>query len=61
MALSIFSNVPIIELEIVKQVSKEIAKLQGKKIRIRYRGPRHDAMRMTTLKKDALAFSVYLV
>lgn len=32
---------------------------QGVKIRIRYRGPRYDAMRQTTLKKHAHSFAVY--
>ena len=27
--------------------------------RIRYRGPRHDMMRLTTLKENAHAFSIY--
>lgn len=59
MELSVASNIPIAELETVRAQYKLIAKSMGKKVRIRYRGPRHDSMRMTCLKKDAKAFSVY--
>jgi hypothetical protein len=32
---------------------------QGVKIRVRYRGPRHDLYRQTCLKRDARTFAVY--
>jgi len=56
---SFLSNIPIDNLELYRPLLKRIAKTQGKRMRIRYRGPRYDAMRQTTLKKDARAFSVY--
>ena len=34
-------------------------KTAGIPIRIRYRGPRRDLMRLTCLKKDARTFAVY--
>jgi len=53
------SNIPIEKLESYLPIIKETAKKHGKRMRIRYRGPRYDAMRQTTLKKHARAFSVY--
>jgi len=50
------SNLPIADLKTVRSQYR----LQGIKIRVRFRGPRHDAMRLTCLKKDARRFSVYL-
>jgi hypothetical protein len=34
-------------------------KAQGIPVRIRFRGPRQDSMRLTCLKKDAKTFAVY--
>ena len=50
------SNLPIAELEKVRNQYRA----QSVKIRVRYRGPRYDAGRLTCLKKDARGFSVYL-
>jgi hypothetical protein len=33
--------------------------LQGKRMRVRYRGPRRDTMRLYCLKRDAVRFSIY--
>lgn len=59
MTVAIASNFPIQDLEKVRSQYKIIAKLVDKKLRIRYRGPRYDTMRLTCLKKDAVRFSVY--
>lgn len=59
MTVAIASNFPIQDLEKVRSQYKIIAKQAGKKVRIRYRGPRYDMMRLTCLKKDAVRFSVY--
>ena len=59
MSRAIVSNLPIAELEIVRPVFKTFAKLQGKRMRVRFRGPRRDVMRLYCLKKDARAFSIY--
>jgi hypothetical protein len=56
---SIVSNLPISQLDVAWKQYKQEAKLVGKKVRIRYRGPRFDWMKLTTLKKDAVGFSVY--
>jgi hypothetical protein len=53
------SNIPIEKLESYLPIIKETAKKHGKRMRICYRGPRYDAMRQTTLKRHARAFSVY--
>ena len=57
--VAVASNLPIAHLETARKHYKFTAALQGKKMRIRYRGPRYDSMRLTCLKKDARAFSVY--
>jgi len=57
---AVASNLPIAELESARSVFKVFAKLQGKKMRIRFRGPRRDVMRLHCLKKDAVRFSVYI-
>ena len=33
--------------------------IEGKKVRVRFCGPRHDYMRLYCLKRNAKAFSVY--
>jgi hypothetical protein len=50
---------PISQLDVAWKQYKQEAKLVGKKVRIRYRGPRFDWMKLTALKKDAVGFSVY--
>lgn len=59
MTVAFISNVPIQKLEEVRPIYQALAKAEGKKMRIRFRGPRYDSMRLTCLKKDARAFSVY--
>ena len=54
---ALIKQVPIQELEMVKTYYRE----RGVPIRIRYRGPRRDTMRLTTLKRHARAFTVYPV
>ena len=56
---SIVSNLPISQLDVARKQYKQEAKLVGKKVRIRYRGPRFDWMKLHTRKKDAVGFSVY--
>jgi len=59
MTQAIASNLPIEQLEATRAAFKIQAKLQGKRLRIRFRGPRRDTMRLYCLKKDAVRFSVY--
>lgn len=59
MTVAIASNIPISELEKVRGQYKLMAKLMDKKLRIRFRGPRYDTMRLHCTKKNAKAFSVY--
>ena len=59
MTVAIVSNLPIADLETVRPIYRTFAKLQGKKMRVRYRGPRYDIMRQTCLKRDAVRFSIY--
>ena len=61
MPVAIISNLPIQELEKARAQYKLIAKLVDKKLRICYRGPRYDTMRLHTLKRHAVRFSVYFV
>ncbi len=58
---AVASNLPISELESARKTYKFLAALEGKKIRIRYRGPRYDSMALTCLKRHARAFSIYFV
>lgn len=53
--MSLSKGHPIETLEQVRAAYKA----QGLKIRIRFRGPRHDLYRQTCLKKDARTFAVY--
>ncbi len=59
MITAILSNVPIEKLEEVRPIYRALAQAEGKKMRIRFRGPRYDAMRLHCLKSNARAFSVY--
>lgn len=60
MTVAVASNLPIEQLEELRPMFKTFAKVQGKRLRIRFRGPRRDVMRLYCLKKDAVRFSVYL-
>ena len=60
MIRAIVSNLPKDQLEATRAVFKTFAKLQGKTLRIRFRGPRSGADRSYCLKKNARAFSVYI-
>lgn len=45
-------------IETLEQV-RAMYKAQGIAVRIRFRGPRYDAQRLTCLKKHAKTFAVY--
>jgi hypothetical protein len=60
MTQAISSNIPIEQLEELRPLFKTFALVQGKRLRIRFRGPRRDTMRLYCLKKDAVRFSVYV-
>ena len=55
----VVSNLPIEQLEQVRSQYLLLAKLAGRKMRIRFRGPRYDTMRLYCLKRNARAFSIY--
>jgi hypothetical protein len=55
MPVALESNIPIDQLEQVRARYRS----QGIKIRVRYRGPRYDPMKLYCLKRNARAFSVY--
>jgi hypothetical protein len=59
MAVAILSNIPIEKLEQYRPIYRGFAKADGKKMRIRFRGPRYDSMRLYCLKRNARAFSIY--
>ena len=59
MTIAIVSNISIEKLEQVRTIYRALAKAEGKKMRIRFRGPRYDSMRLYCLKRNARAFSVY--
>lgn len=51
--ISLFKNIPI-------GLLGDFRKKYGTSFRIRFRGPRYDKMKLTTLKENAVAFSAYL-
>jgi hypothetical protein len=59
MPVAIISNIPIEKLEEVRPIYQALARAEGKKMRVRFRGPRYDWMRLYCLKRNARAFSVY--
>jgi hypothetical protein len=59
MTAAVMSNLPIEKLEELRPKYKLLAKIAGKTLRIRFRGPRYDAMRLYCLKRNARAFSIY--
>ena len=67
--VAVASNLPIADLETVREHYKVLAILSGKKVSVRFRGPRRKAPsgrtsfagQLTCLKQDARAFSVYFV
>lgn len=59
MVRAIVSNLPISELAAARPVYAVLAKLQSRRMRIRYRGPRSGADRSYCLKANARAFSIY--
>ena len=59
MTIAIASNIPIDQLDAMRPVYKTWALVQGKRMRVRFRGPRYDSMRLYCLKRHARAFSVY--
>jgi hypothetical protein len=54
---SLVKQVPIKELEVFKSILKKA--FPNKNLRVRFRGPRRDSMRLYCLKSNARAFSVY--
>ena len=59
MTVAIISNIPIKHLEAYRPIYRALARADGKRMRIRYRGPRYDWMRLYCLKRNARAFSIY--
>jgi len=56
---SVWKNVPMQYLDFVKDCLAKATSITGCKYRIRFRGPRHDAMKLYCLKNDAKTFAVY--
>lgn len=56
---SVVKGVPLTLLDQMRSIARKI-KFSNQRVNVRYRGPRYDSMRQTTLKRDARAFSVYL-
>lgn len=56
--ISLFKGVPVDRVEEFKQIAKSLS--PGHRVRTRFRGPRRDAMRLTTLKRDARSAVIYV-
>ena len=54
---SVFKDVPLEQADEFKHLARVLN--PGCRIRVRYRGPRYDGMRLTTLKRDARRVSIY--
>lgn len=55
---SLFKQVPVDRMEQVKQITRSM--FPDRRIRVRYRGPRHDSMRQTCLKRNARSVAIYV-
>jgi hypothetical protein len=55
---SIFKNVPLEQADEFKHLARVLN--PGCRIRVRYRGPRIDSMRLTTLKRNANRLTIYV-
>ena len=56
---SLFKSVPLDLLDQMRAIAQTV-KLQQYRVVTRFRGPRHDAMRLTCLKRDAHSATIYL-
>ena len=54
--LSVVKQVPIAEAEYFRALVKRAS---PGRVRVRYRGPRYDHMRQTTLRRNAVHVSIY--
>jgi hypothetical protein len=59
--ISLLFNVPIDQLDAVKEILQRDFKNTINTYNIRWRGPRFSQLQQSTLKKHATAFSVYVV
>jgi hypothetical protein len=55
---SLIKDVPIKELEFIKNIIKKA--FPDKKLCVRFRGPRYDSMRLTCLKRNAQSVAIYI-
>jgi hypothetical protein len=55
----IATKLPMDQLEVLRPQYKMLAKLQGMRCVVRYRGPRYDIHKAFCLKKDARYWAVY--
>ena len=56
---SVWKNIPMQYLDFVKDCCEKASSITGVKYRFRFRGPRHDAMKLYCLKNNAKTFAVY--
>ena len=69
MSFPVIVNAPISKLDSLRKEHRGLAKLQGKKLSVRYRGPRRKnalgrisySGKLTCLKQDAKTFTIYYV
>jgi len=53
----VVKQVPIDQAEYLRELVKRAS--PGQRVRVRYRGPRYDHMRQTTLRSNAVHVSIY--
>jgi hemolysin-activating ACP:hemolysin acyltransferase len=55
---SLFKQIPVNHAEEAKQIARNM--FPDRKVRVRYRGPRYDSMRLTCLKRNARSVAIYV-
>jgi hypothetical protein len=55
---SFVKGCPLDRLNEIRGIAKQVA--NGRNVRVKYRGPRYDSMRLTCLKKNARSFALYI-
>jgi hypothetical protein len=55
---SVVKHVPMSEVDFIRDIIKSAC--AGRKVRVRYRGPRKDPMRLHCLRKNAHLASIYI-
>lgn len=56
---SIAKNIPMEYLDQMRVIMRRLGKVEGRRYRVIYRGPRHDLCRSHCLRRHARSFAIY--